>query len=67
MGDWVQLECRGSKPMAASFVGQKELDLKYDLPLEANVIVGGNSDVVEMPISNKYVSRRHCPGPTPTQ
>ena len=45
--------------MAASFVGQKELDLRYDIPLEANVIVGGNSDVVEMPISNKYVSRRH--------
>ena len=39
--------------MAASFVGQKELDLRYDIPLEANVIVGGNSDVVEMPIPNK--------------
>ena len=45
--------------MAASFVGQKELDLRYDIPLEADVIVGGNSDAVEMPISNKYVSRRH--------
>ena len=45
--------------MAASFVGGKELDLRYDILLEANVIVGGNSDVVEMPISNKYVSRRH--------
>mgnify|MGYP000392086215 CR=1 FL=1 len=45
--------------MAASFVGGKELDLRYDIPLEADVIVGGNSDAVEMPISNKYVSRRH--------
>ena len=45
--------------MAASFVEQKELGLRYDIPPEADVIVGGNSDAVEMPISHKNVSRRH--------
>ena len=45
--------------MTASFVGRKGLDLRYDIPFEADVIVGGNSDVVEMRISNNHISRRH--------
>ena len=45
--------------MAASFLGGKGFDFRYDIPLEANVVVSGNSDAVEMPISNNYVSRRH--------
>jgi pSer/pThr/pTyr-binding forkhead associated (FHA) protein len=45
--------------MDASFVGQKGFDTKYDLPLEPAVVVAGNSEAVEMPIPNQYVSRRH--------
>ena len=46
-------------PITASFVGGKGLDSQTVIPIYKESVIAGNSDAVDLKLSNRFMSRRH--------